>query len=142
MPMPWPPVWPEKRLAVMVGILNRMKPAMKHSISRPGMTVISLCGLVHIHRSAGQIGDEQMTHHTHRCRSDHFVELKTKKCFEPSPEEKVGLVENHPRDKHGPEKSNDGCSDCAVGDDYAKSSSQEAQDKLHCDTCKRACKVR
>ena len=57
--------------------LSRTKPATKHSISRPGMRVIKIFGTVYIHRSTGQIGDEQMAHHAHRGGSDDLVELET-----------------------------------------------------------------
>src|SRR5579871_5693568 len=36
-PLAWPPTWPEKRLAVMVGILSKTKPVTKHSIMSPGI---------------------------------------------------------------------------------------------------------
>ena len=115
----------------MVGILSRTKPATKQSMSKPGITATNLCGIVDIHCAAGQIRDEQMAHHAHRRGSNNLVELKTEKRFEPSPEEKISFVEDHPRDEYRSEEANDRCADCAVGDDYANQSGQNAQDDLH-----------
>jgi len=43
-PLLWPPTWPEKRVAVMVGILSKTNPATKQSINKPGITATSLRG--------------------------------------------------------------------------------------------------
>ena len=55
-----------------------------------------------IHRSACQIGDEQMAHHAHGRRGDDLVELESEKRLEPAPEEKVSFVEDHPGNEHWP----------------------------------------
>ena len=72
-----------------------------------------------------------MAHDAHGRGGNDLVKLKAKKSLEPSPEEEVGLVEDHPRDEYWTEKADDRCADGAVGDDHGDQSGKNAQNNLH-----------
>ena len=102
----------------MVGILNRTKPATKAEHEETRHHDNQIRWIIDIHRSACQIVDEQMTHHAHGRCGDDLIELKSEKCLDPSPEQKVGLIEHHPGNEYWTEESDNGRSDSAIGDDH------------------------
>ena len=141
-PLLCPPTWPEKRLAVMVGILNKNKTGDKAEHEETWHDDNQSLRRIDIHRSAGQIGDEQMTHHAHGGCGNDLIELKSEKCLEPSPEEKVSFIEHHPGNEHWAEEANNCRADRSVGDDHCDQSSKNAQDELNGICADEACKVR
>lgn len=89
-------------------------------------------GRINIHRSACQIVDEQMTHHAHgRCGND-FVELESEKCFQPSPKQKICLVEHHPGNEYRTEETNDRRTDRSIRKNHKNQTRKNAQDNLNC----------
>src|SRR5215471_9149530 len=49
----------------------------------------------------------------------HLIEAEPNECPEPSPEQKLQLVEYKKRDEHGTEEPNDCAGDCSISDDCA-----------------------
>ena len=47
----------------MVGIFSRMKPATMHNIKSAGIRVNEILRIIDVHRTAGEIADEQVAHY-------------------------------------------------------------------------------
>ena len=71
-----------------------------------------------------------MAHYAHGRRRHNFVELETKERTKPSPEEEVGLVEDHPRDEDRTDQADHRRSDGTVGDDDSNQRRQDAENHL------------
>ena len=72
-----------------------------------------------------------MSQHIHRGCGDDLVEAESEIRLEPSPEQPIELVEDKKRDEDRPEQSDDGCRDCAVGQDGRNDCGQKSQKELH-----------
>src|ERR1035441_3535178 len=96
----------------------------RHKVNQP-------CGVIDVHGSAGQIRDEKVADDAHSCCRNHFVKLESNKCLEPTPEQEVSLIKNHPRNEYWTKQSNNRCSDCAVGDDDGDECGQNSENHLH-----------
>ena len=73
-----------------------------------------------------------MAHDAHGCCGDNLVELEAQKCLEPSPEQEVCFIEDHPRDEDRAEQADDRRTDGSIGNDDADKRRQNAEDDLNC----------
>ena len=109
-----------------------MKLATKHNMSNAGMSVTNFSGLLDIHRSTGEISNQQVACDVaHGCCGDDLVKLEAQIRFEPSPKKKVGLIEHHPRDEHWPEQTDYRCADSTISDDDGDQRGQYTQYNLY-----------
>ena len=72
-----------------------------------------------------------MAHHAHRRSGYNLIEFESEKGLQPSPEEEVGLIEDHQRDEHGAKQANDRRADRAIGDDDGDQRSENTEDDLN-----------
>ena len=86
-------------------------------------------GVGEVHQ-VGVIPRIKLSKNAHRRCGDHFVKRKTEECLEPSPEKKIGLLEDDEGNEKRSKNANDGGPDCTVGDDDRDERRENSKKKL------------
>src|SRR5215831_602188 len=73
---------------------------------------------------------KQMTQNTEDGCGQYFVEAESDECSEPSPEQKLQLVEDKKRDENRSKQAGNGASDCAIGHNRANHCGQSGNQYL------------